>query len=104
MAALPQELAMSEDRAGGASTALRVADWLSLAAAPTFAVMALLTACLGGARPALLCSAIGGASPMTGMVTMYVLMSAFHSAPWLKLVSSWRASADRVAATRPSEV
>jgi hypothetical protein len=94
---------MSEDRAGGASTALRVADWLSLAAAPTFAVMALLTACLGGSRPALLCSVMGGAPPMTGMVTMYVLMSAFHSMPWLKLASSWRARTDRLAAARPSE-
>jgi hypothetical protein len=94
---------MSEDHAGGNSTALGVADWLSLAAAPTFAVMALLTACLGGVRPAMLCSAMGGATPLTGMVTMYVLMSAFHSMPWLKLVSSWRARTDRMATTRPNE-
>ena len=94
---------MSEDHAGRASPALGVADWLSLVAAPTFAVMALLTACLGGARPAVLCSAINGVSPLTGMVTMYVLMSAFHSMPWLKLVSSWRARTDRVAPPLPSE-
>jgi hypothetical protein len=24
------------------------------------------------------------------MVWMYVLMSGFHSAPWLKLLSAWR--------------
>jgi hypothetical protein len=94
---------MSEDHAGRTSPALGVAEWLSFAAAPTFAVMALLTVCLGGARPALLCSAMAAASPLTGMVTMYVLMSAFHSMPWLKLVSSRRARTDRMAATRPSE-
>jgi len=57
------------------------ADWLSLAAAPTFAIMALLT--LAGGAPDMLCSA----SPLTGMVPMYLLMSAFHAAPWLKLLS-----------------
>jgi hypothetical protein len=61
------------------------ADWLYLAAAPTFAVMALLTA-FGGGSPDALCS-IAGASPLGGMVPMYVLMSAFHLAPWLKLIS-----------------
>ena len=62
------------------------ADWLSLAAAPTFAVMALLTAVLGGGPLDMLC----GASPLTGMIPMYVLMSAFHAAPWLKLISRAR--------------
>jgi hypothetical protein len=33
------------------------ADWLCLAAAPTFAVMALLTAVPGGGPPDMLCSA-----------------------------------------------
>jgi hypothetical protein len=61
------------------------ADWLSLAAAPTFAIMALLTGVLGGRD---ICSAAQGAWPLSGMVPMYLLMSAFHSAPWLKLVSS----------------
>ena len=59
--------------------------WLSLAAAPTFAIMALLTAIPGGGAPELLCSA--GASPLGGMIPMYLLMSAFHSAPWLRLIS-----------------
>jgi hypothetical protein len=60
---------------------------LSLAAAPTFAAMALLTGLLGS--PDALCS-IAGASPLGGMVPMYVLMSAFHLAPWLKLISRRR--------------
>ena len=66
---------------------LGVADRLSLAAAPTFAVMALFTAVLGGGPLDMLCSAAPDASPLTGMVPMYVLMSAFHAAPWLKLIS-----------------
>jgi hypothetical protein len=66
-----------------------VADGLSLAAAPTFAVMALFTAVLGGGPLDMLCSAAPEASPLTGMVPMYVLMSAFHAAPWLKLISNW---------------
>lgn len=66
------------------------ADWLSLAAAPTFAFMALLTAVPGGGPLEMLCSAAPGASPLTGMVLMYLLMSAFHLGPWLKLMSGRR--------------
>jgi hypothetical protein len=69
------------------------AGWLSLAAAPTFATMALLTAVLDGGAPDVLCSAMQHASPLSGMVPMYVLMSAFHVAPWLKLMSGPRHSA-----------
>lgn len=61
------------------------ADWLCLAATPTFAVMALLTVVSGGAAEGLCAAA--HASPLSGMVPMYLLMSAFHSAPWLKLIS-----------------
>ena len=64
------------------------ADWLSLAAAPTFAFMALLTAVPGGGPLDMLCSP--GASPFSGMVLMYLLMSAFHLGPWLRLISSRR--------------
>lgn len=70
--------------------ALRPADWLHLAAAPTFAIMALLTGVLGGGQPDILCSAAEHASPLGGMVPMYLLMSTFHSPPWLKLISSRR--------------
>jgi hypothetical protein len=61
------------------------AGWLGLAAAPTFAVMALLT-CVSGGDADMMCSAAHSVSPLSGMVPMYVLMSAFHSAPWLKLI------------------
>jgi hypothetical protein len=62
-----------------------VAEWLSLAAAPTFAMMALLTSVLGGSMQ-MLCISGQDASWLTGMVPMYLLMSAFHSAAWLKLI------------------
>jgi hypothetical protein len=70
------------------------ADWLSLAAAPTFATMALLTG-LSSNPPDMLCSAAQVASPLSGMVPMYLLMSAFHSAPWLRLVFGRRTGARR---------
>jgi hypothetical protein len=71
----------------GSAVALGAANWLGLAAAPTFAVMALVTGVLERGSPDLLCSAMG-ATPLSGMVPMYVLMSVFHLAPWLKL--AWR--------------
>ena len=73
----------------GPAPVLGAAGWLGLAAAPTFAIMALLTG-VGGGPPDMLCSAVQDASPLSGMVPMYLLMSAFHSAPWLKLISSRR--------------
>jgi hypothetical protein len=69
------------------SAARVAADWLlCLAATPTFAVLALLTALAGG-EPDMLCAAMRHPSPLGGMVPMYLLMSAFHSAPWLRLLS-----------------
>ncbi|MDH6232129.1 hypothetical protein M2281_002727 [Mesorhizobium soli] len=65
---------------------LRTADWLSLAASPTFAIMALLTSVLDSGSAEMLCSTMQG-SLLSGMTTMYLLMSAFHSAPWLKLLA-----------------
>jgi hypothetical protein len=59
--------------------------WLSFAAAPTFAIMALLTA-VSGDGPDIFCSAVH-TSPLGGMIPMYLLMCAFHSAPWLRLIS-----------------
>jgi hypothetical protein len=75
------------------TAALGATDCLSLAAAPTFAAMALLTAVTGGAD--MICSAAHEASPLSGMLVMYLLMSAFHLAPWLKLVASRRSAARR---------
>jgi hypothetical protein len=35
----------------------------------------------------MLCTAAQGGSPLAGMTLMYLLMSAFHLAPWLRLFS-----------------
>ena len=80
-------------RGNGAAPGL--VDALSLAATPIFALMALLTGVLGDGAPDILCSAAHGASPLTGMVPMYLLMSAFHSAPWLRLIAGRRNGALR---------
>jgi hypothetical protein len=81
----------------GHAPGLGVADWLALAAAPTFAITALLTGMLGGDADTL-CSAAQAASPLGGMVPMYLLMSAFHLPPWLKLFSNRAARAPRARA------
>ena len=64
---------------------LRAGDRLALAASPTFAIMALLSAVLGGGAAEMLCSA-AQMSALSGMTTMYLLMSAFHAGAWLKLI------------------
>ena len=76
--------------AGSGDAAPGAARWLSLAAAPTFAAMALLSGIETSGRPDIFCSPMHDASPLGGMVPMYLLMAAFHLAPWLKLVSRRR--------------
>jgi hypothetical protein len=72
------------DGAAGPARRLRAVRWLGLAATPTFAFMALVSGVLGGGH-----LPVCGASPtpwaLTGMVSMYLLMAAFHAAPWLRL-------------------
>lgn len=57
-----------------------VAYGLRLAASPVFAVMACLAG-MGGGPADVLCSGAG----LSGMVPMYLLMSAVHVTPWLEL-------------------
>ncbi|WP_311029517.1 hypothetical protein [Mesorhizobium koreense] len=67
----------------GAGFVRGASRWLCLAASPTFALMALVTAVSEGHEM----GCIMGQSPLAGMVPMYLLMSAFHLAPWLRLAS-----------------
>ena len=55
------------------------AHWLSLAASPAFGIMALVTGIHG--------DGMAYVWPLSGMVPMYLLMSAFHLTPWLRLLS-----------------
>ena len=73
-------------RAGVCAGLLQYANtgrWLPLAAAPTFATMALLTARDSAAD--MICAA-QDTSIFSGMAPMYLLMSAFHARPWLRLL------------------
>ena len=85
MSSTTAEVAPRRDRLGASADRL-----LSLAAAPTFAAMAALTGLHDGGMPAPLCSAAHNASTLTGMAAMYVLMAAFHVAPWLRFLSHRR--------------
>lgn len=78
---------ISEPRRLGAAAA--AAKGLALAAAPTFAAMALWTGLFSG-RPDMPCMGAQDASPLNGMALMYALMSVLHAAPWLKLISRRR--------------
>jgi hypothetical protein len=61
----------------------RLAKGISLAAAPTFALMALLDYRSASAMDGM-CSS-GPMAPLSGMVPMYLLMSTFHCGPWFTL-------------------
>jgi hypothetical protein len=64
-------------------------DWLGFAAAPALALMAFLTAIHGGEQTAMICSA-AGLPAFGGMAPMYLLMSAIHASPWLRLLARRR--------------
>ncbi len=57
------------------------AGWLTLAASPTFALMAWI------ATDDAPCSSGSSILSIDGMTAMYLLMSLFHLPPWLKLAS-----------------
>src|SRR5689334_22785634 len=87
--------ATQEQRAGtapeagaelGARAGLGAGDWIGLAAAPTFAAVALVSGLSGGGAHDALCASMQTAGPVSGMTFMYLLMSVFHTAPWLRLI------------------
>ena len=86
--------------AGRGHAASGPAGWLGLAAAPTFALMALWTVFFTG-EPDMLCMAMQGSFPVSGMTVMYLLMSAFHVSPWLNLLSSRFAFNERLPGCAP---
>ena len=65
----------------------RLPAWLGLAAAPTFAAMALLTALSEDMAPAAMCGSGGPPFALGGMAPMYMLMAVFHLPPWLRLTA-----------------
>jgi hypothetical protein len=69
-------------------------EWLNLAAAPTFAAVALASAAAAGGPIDALCGP-GSGWPLDGMVLMYLLMCAFHVTPWLKRFGGGQAIDDR---------
>jgi hypothetical protein len=68
----------------GCGRVFRAAEGLTLAASPVFGLIALLTLYYDNAG-ASLCGTASGV-PWNGMATMYLLMSAAHLPPWLKLL------------------
>ena len=72
-------------RSARAAQARGATGWLALAASPTFALMAWVAA--NDAPSMAFCSLGLSILPIDGMTAMYLLMSLFHLAPWLKLAS-----------------
>ncbi|MFC0010317.1 hypothetical protein [Devosia nitrariae] len=75
-----------------------VSGWLGLAAAPTFALMAWISAV--GSPGMSICSGASASVPVNDMVLMYLLMSVFHLSAWLKFLSAgWQRANTRVTQT-----
>lgn len=79
---------MARKRSTRAQKAVDAGDWLALAAAPTFALMAWISA--ADAPHAAMCSSTPGFLPIDAMGRMYLLMAFFHVPPWLELAWSFK--------------
>ncbi len=60
--------------------------WIGLAATPTFALMAWISA--SGSQDIMMCSGASTFVSVNSMAVMYVLMSLFHLPPWMKLFAA----------------
>jgi hypothetical protein len=69
----------------GETAAPEVRFWLAVAAAPTFAGMAIWTVLSDGPSQ-MLCMSSPDPWPFDGMAAMYILMTIFHAEPWISLV------------------
>jgi len=76
----------TEKLASSPRPAIDVASRLKLAAAPTFALMAWISAV--GSLDMTMCSAASAFPAINEMALMYVLMSLLHLSPWIKLLSA----------------
>nr|WP_274631239.1 hypothetical protein [Mesorhizobium shangrilense] len=76
----------TEKLASSPKATIDAADRLGLAVAPTFALMAWISAV--GSPGITMCSAASAFAPINEMALMYVLMSLFHLSPWMKLLST----------------
>lgn len=75
------------------AAALGLADRLRLAAAPSYAFMAVFAGVFGESPKDMVCMTVQHTSPLSGIVSMYVLMSVLHAVPWLKLIARRAAAA-----------
>jgi hypothetical protein len=72
---------------GWRAIARGAADKLHLAAAPAFALMAVLAAVQEGGAHQMTCMGMADGSPWSSMSLMYLLMGVFHAAPWMRLAA-----------------
>lgn len=63
----------------------RMAAWLAIAAAPTFAAMAIMTIVTPDTGIDAMCGSDRWS--LTGMTPMYLLMCLFHTSPWLQMMN-----------------
>jgi hypothetical protein len=70
--------------------AAAAASWLRLAAAPSFAVMALGSGFADSGTVIPLCSVESHSAALGSMAAMYGLMSVFAMVPWLNLIVARR--------------
>ncbi|WP_306460450.1 hypothetical protein [Brucella cytisi] len=64
----------------------KASGWIGLAATPTFALMAWISA--SGSHGMTMCSDASTFAAVNSMAVMYVLMSLFHLSPWMKLFAA----------------
>lgn len=88
-APIMSEARIDKRAASGGYPAPGASGCLSLAAAPTFAAMALWTGLSSGQSDAP-ATIMQHASPLHAMTLMYCLMGVFHFSPWMQLISGRR--------------
>jgi hypothetical protein len=71
----------------------RVGGWVGLAASPTLALMAWVTA--NHAPFSAFCSSGANFPPICSMSAMYLLMSVFHLSPWLEIACGRPSASNR---------